>query len=162
MTLLSLLVGLSGSASAFCGAFVGEPGADLVSRTSRVILARDGDTTTLTVANDYEGALNQFALLIPVPEVLEENDVRELRERVREPDAVGAPYQRCEPELHGPGGQGEGARAPVCGPGRTGRATSLARLSLPNRAGHLAETPTSWLDTPWPASSASTPWRCSR
>lgn len=77
LTLLSLSA-LSGTAHAFCGTFVGQPGSDLVNSTSEVILAREGNRTTLTLTNDYEGSLNQFALLIPVPEVLGEDDVRVL------------------------------------------------------------------------------------
>ncbi len=77
MTLLTFSL-LSGNAHAFCGTFVGQSGNDLLNETSQVVLARDGTRTTLTLTNDYQGALNQFALLIPVPEVLGEEDVRVL------------------------------------------------------------------------------------
>ena len=75
LTLLALST-LSAPAHAFCGTYVGQSGNDLVNRTSEVILAREGERTTLTLTNDYEGALNQFAMLIPVPVVLGEEDVR--------------------------------------------------------------------------------------
>ncbi len=84
MTLLLSLSALSGSAHAFCGAFVGEPGSDLVNQTSQVILARDDDRTTLTLTNDYQGSLSQFALIVPVPEILTEDDVRVLAPWVTE------------------------------------------------------------------------------
>jgi hypothetical protein len=58
-------------AGAFCGTFVGSPGAELVNHTSQVVIARQGDRTTLTLVADYQGALSDFALLIPVPESLE-------------------------------------------------------------------------------------------
>jgi hypothetical protein len=77
LTLLSLTA-LSTPVHAFCGTFVGQAGEDLVNRTSEVILARSGTRTTLTLTNDYEGSLSQFALLIPVPVVLQEEDVRVL------------------------------------------------------------------------------------
>jgi hypothetical protein len=75
LTMLALGA-LSAPAHAFCGTFVGQSGNDLVNRTSEVILARENGRTTLTLTNDYEGALNQFAMLIPVPVVLTEEDVR--------------------------------------------------------------------------------------
>jgi hypothetical protein len=61
----------SNVAEAFCGTFVGSPGAELVNHTSQVVIARQGDKTTLTLVADYQGALSDFALLIPVPESLE-------------------------------------------------------------------------------------------
>ncbi len=84
MLTLFALSALSAPAHAFCGTFVGQSGNDLVNRTSEVILARDGDTTTLTLTNDYEGSLSQFALLIPVPEILGEDDVKVLASWVPE------------------------------------------------------------------------------
>ena len=73
---------------AFCGAYVGEPGAELISGASQVVLAREGDRTVLTLTNDVEGSVKDFAMLIPVPEVLGEEDVAVLDsaivERVQE------------------------------------------------------------------------------
>ncbi len=83
LTLLTLST-LSAPAHAFCGTYVGQSGNDLVNRTSEVILAREEGRTTLTLTNDYEGALNQFAMLIPVPVVLGEEDVRVLASWVPE------------------------------------------------------------------------------
>ena len=61
---------------AFCGTYVGEPGAELTSGASQVVLARQGTRTTLTLANDVEASVKDFAIVIPVPEVLDEDDVR--------------------------------------------------------------------------------------
>lgn len=63
---------------AFCGAFVGAPGSALVNHSSEVVLARDGDRTTLTLVMDYSGDANNFALLLPVPQVLGPDDVRSI------------------------------------------------------------------------------------
>jgi hypothetical protein len=68
----------SNVAGAFCGTFVGSPGAELVNHTSQVVIARQGDKTTLTLVADYQGALSDFALLIPVPESLEAERVTAL------------------------------------------------------------------------------------
>lgn len=71
-----MLLLLSGFAHAFCGTFVGAAGADLTNTTSKVVIARDGGQTVLTLAADYAGDLDDFALIIPVPEVLGPEDVK--------------------------------------------------------------------------------------
>ena len=73
---MPLFLGWMGAAHAFCGTYVGSPGVELVNRTSQVVLARQGDKTTLTLVADYEGPLSDFALLIPVPESLEPDRIR--------------------------------------------------------------------------------------
>lgn len=70
-----LYVHLIAAAHAFCGTFVGGDGALLANTQSRVVLANDGSTTTLTFAVDYAGAASEFAMLLPVPEVLGPEDV---------------------------------------------------------------------------------------
>ncbi|MCB9795045.1 MAG: DUF2330 domain-containing protein [Alphaproteobacteria bacterium] len=76
--MLSLLgaLALTPGAHAFCGTFVGEPGATITNSTSQVLLVRQGQTTTLTMVNDFAGDPSDFAMVIPVPEVLSEQDVR--------------------------------------------------------------------------------------
>ena len=66
------------AAQAFCGTYVGEAGAELTSGASKVVMVRDGNRTVLTLANDVEGSVKDFAVVIPVPEVLSEEDVRVL------------------------------------------------------------------------------------
>jgi hypothetical protein len=53
-------------------------GADdaLVNRESRVILSHLGGQSTLTLSADVETDLSEFALVIPVPPDLGEDDVR--------------------------------------------------------------------------------------
>ena len=63
-------------ASAFCGTYVGGPDAALFNRASKIIVTRQEDSTTLTLANDLVGDVTDFALLVPVPEVLSAEDVR--------------------------------------------------------------------------------------
>ena len=64
------------SAQAFCGFFVGKADAGLFNQASQVILARDGAKTTITMLNDYKGELTDFALVMPVPVVLKQDDIR--------------------------------------------------------------------------------------
>jgi hypothetical protein len=63
-------------ASAFCGTYVGGPDAALFNRASKIIVTRQEDSTTLTLANDLVGDVTDFALVVPVPEVLSAEDVR--------------------------------------------------------------------------------------
>ncbi|MCB9741964.1 MAG: DUF2330 domain-containing protein [Alphaproteobacteria bacterium] len=77
MLLLSFSLA-AGSASAFCGNYVGQAGAELVNGASEVALVRQGDRTTITMANDFAANVGEFAVVVPVPEILGEDDVRVL------------------------------------------------------------------------------------
>lgn len=63
------------SAWAFCGFYVGKADSKLYNKASQVIIAKDGDRTVLTMANDYQGDLRDFALVVPVPVILEKSQV---------------------------------------------------------------------------------------
>ena len=52
---------------AFCGFYVARADTALFNRASQVVLVRDGDRTVLTMANDFQGDLDEFAIVIPVP-----------------------------------------------------------------------------------------------
>ncbi len=60
---------------AFCGFYVAKADARLFNQASRVVLARDGDRTVLTMANDYQGDLRDFAIVIPTPTFLEREQI---------------------------------------------------------------------------------------
>jgi Na+-translocating ferredoxin:NAD+ oxidoreductase RnfD subunit len=55
------------SAGAFCGFYVAKADTKLFNRASQVVLVRDGDRTVLTMANDFKGNAQEFAIVIPVP-----------------------------------------------------------------------------------------------
>lgn len=63
------------SVYAFCGTYISSSDTELISRTSQVAMVRQQNRTTLTLSNDYEGELQEFAMVIPVPTVLTEEDV---------------------------------------------------------------------------------------
>lgn len=63
-------------AEAFCGFYVAKADTKLYNQASQVIIARNGDRTVLTMANDYQGNVKDFALVVPVPVILTENQVR--------------------------------------------------------------------------------------
>jgi len=73
--LLSLLFMLPAVARAFCGFYVGQADSSLFNAASRVILARDGDRTVLSMQNDYQGDPTEFALVVPVPQVLQRGQI---------------------------------------------------------------------------------------
>ncbi|HKO22256.1 MAG TPA: DUF2330 domain-containing protein, partial [Candidatus Eisenbacteria bacterium] len=62
---------LSGAspAVAFCGLYVASGDERMYNQSSKVVIARDGDRTVLTMASDYQGDPKQFAVVIPVPVV---------------------------------------------------------------------------------------------
>ena len=47
----------------------------LFNQASQVVLVRDGDRTVLTMANDFKGDPKEFALVVPVPTVLEQEQI---------------------------------------------------------------------------------------
>ncbi|MDX1977790.1 MAG: DUF2330 domain-containing protein [Pseudanabaenaceae cyanobacterium bins.68] len=61
---------------AFCGFYVAKADAKLYNQASQVAIARDGNRTILTMANDYQGQPQDFALVVPVPTVLKQEQVR--------------------------------------------------------------------------------------
>jgi hypothetical protein len=63
------------AAHSFCGFYVASGDAKLFNKASQVALVRDGDRTVLTMANDFRGEPKEFAIVIPVPTVLEKGQV---------------------------------------------------------------------------------------
>ena len=67
--------GIVPDAHAFCGFYVAKADTDLYNKASQVIIAREGQRTILTMANDYQGDVSDFAIVVPVPVVLDEEQV---------------------------------------------------------------------------------------
>jgi hypothetical protein len=64
-----------GPAAAFCGFYVAQADAKLFNKASKVVLSRDGTKTAITMASDYEGEPNEFAVVIPVPTFIERKQI---------------------------------------------------------------------------------------
>jgi hypothetical protein len=79
-------------ARAFCGFYVGRADARLYNHASQVVMVRDGDRTVLSLMNDYQGEPEEFALVIPVPVLLQQGQIhignRELFQHI---DSYSAP-----------------------------------------------------------------------
>ncbi|BAY97683.1 hypothetical protein NIES37_16270 [Tolypothrix tenuis PCC 7101] len=80
------------TAWAFCGFYVSKADSKLYNQASQVVIARDGDRTVLTMANDFQGAVKDFAIVVPVPTVLQKDQVRVAEPKIIERlDAFSAP-----------------------------------------------------------------------
>ncbi|HMI30536.1 MAG TPA: DUF2330 domain-containing protein, partial [Candidatus Limnocylindrales bacterium] len=75
ISLLLLLLVTAPAVEAFCGFYVAQGDAKLYNHSSRVVLARDGKRTVLTMASDFQGDPKEFAVVIPVPVVLKKEQV---------------------------------------------------------------------------------------
>lgn len=62
-------------AAPFCGFYVASGDARIYNQSSKVVIARDGDRTVLTMASDYQGDPKQFAVVIPVPVVPQRSQI---------------------------------------------------------------------------------------
>jgi hypothetical protein len=67
---------ISNQAMAFCGFYVSKADGTLKNKTSQVILVRDGERSTITMYNDFQGDLKDFAMVVPVPVVLHKSDIK--------------------------------------------------------------------------------------
>ena len=80
------------AAWAFCGFYVAKADTKLYNKASQVVIARDGDRTVLTMANDFQGEVKDFAMVVPVPTVLQKEQVRVTEPKIIERlDAFSAP-----------------------------------------------------------------------
>jgi hypothetical protein len=64
------------SALAFCGFYVAKADAKLFNKASKVVVARKGEQTAVTMASDYQGDPKEFALVIPVPTVVTKEQIK--------------------------------------------------------------------------------------
>jgi hypothetical protein len=79
-------------AHAFCGFYVSGSGDKLFNEATEVVLMRDGTRTVLSMQNDFKGPLEDFAMVVPVPVVLHEKDVKTLpRDVFDHTDGLGTP-----------------------------------------------------------------------
>ena len=71
-------VALPAAAHAFCGFYVSGSTEQLTNKATRVAMMRDGTRTVLSMSNDYDGPAQDFAMVVPVPVVLQRENVRTL------------------------------------------------------------------------------------
>ncbi|MCB9701548.1 MAG: DUF2330 domain-containing protein [Myxococcales bacterium] len=79
-------------ADAFCGFYVSGADAKLFNNATLVVMMREGTRTVLSMQNNYQGPPEDFAMVVPVPVVLQEENVKTLPHEVFEHvDQLAAP-----------------------------------------------------------------------
>lgn len=71
----ALTVVITATAQAFCGFYVARADTSLFNKASQVVLVRDDNRTVITMANDFEGDVKDFAVVIPVPTRIEREQI---------------------------------------------------------------------------------------
>jgi len=69
-------------AQAFCGFYVSGADAKLYNNATMVVMMREGTKTVLSMQNNYEGPPQDFAMVVPVPVVLKEENVKILNKAI--------------------------------------------------------------------------------
>ena len=113
-------------ADAFCGFYVGGAGAKLFNDATMVVLMREGTRTVLSMQNAYKGPPEKFAMIVPVPVVLQQDNVKTLKKDVFEHlDQLASPrlveyweQDPCAVPIAHAGGmaRAKGAAAPMAAP----------------------------------------------
>lgn len=78
----------------FCGFYVSTGDSKIFNQASEVIIVRDGNKNTVTMNSDFKGDAKDFAIVIPVPTVLKEKDIKVVRK-----DIFNKLNQYSEPRL---------------------------------------------------------------
>ena len=109
-------------AHAFCGFYVAPTDKPLYNDASMVALMRDGTRTVMSMSNNYKGPATDFAMVVPVPVVLQKENVKTLpKDLFQKLEALSAPrlveYWEQDPcpkpmPMTGYGGSGGGKGAP--------------------------------------------------
>lgn len=113
-TVVASAVAAPRAAHAFCGFYVAGSDAKMFNDATQVVLMRQGTRTVLSMQNHYEGPLDAFAMVVPVPTVLKEGDVKTLPKEVFvKVETMGAPrlveYWEQDPCLIEPSPRGASA-----------------------------------------------------
>ena len=69
-------------ADAFCGFYVGGADAKMFNDATVVVLMREGTRTVLSMQNSYKGPPEKFAMVVPVPVVLQKENVKTLDRKI--------------------------------------------------------------------------------
>jgi hypothetical protein len=104
------LCGAPQPAEAFCGFYVAGADTKLFNNATMVVLMREGTRTVLSMQNNYQGPPENFAMVVPVPVVLQKENVKTLpREVFNHIDTLAAP-RLVEYWEQDPCGMREGAK----------------------------------------------------
>ena len=137
---LVALAAAPATADAFCGFYVSGAESGMFNNATQVVLMREGTRTVLSMQNNYQGPPSDFAMVVPVPVVLQEENVKTLpREVFSKVDAMGAPrlveYWEMDPcMVDMPYDYGGGC--PMCGDRKSTRLNSshIQKSRMPSSA----------------------------
>ncbi|OZH53611.1 hypothetical protein AFK68_16485 [Hydrocoleum sp. CS-953] len=76
LCVLLIFLNVAPAAWAFCGFFVAKADSQLYNSSSQVIIAHDGNRNIFFMANDYQGDVQDFARIVPIPVVPKREQVR--------------------------------------------------------------------------------------
>jgi MYXO-CTERM domain-containing protein len=80
------------AAHAFCGFYINGAGGEMFNNATEVVMMRAGTRTVLAMQNNYQGPPQDFAMVVPVPVVLHEGDVKTLtKETFAKVDQMSSP-----------------------------------------------------------------------
>src|SRR3954467_2711232 len=89
---IAIVLSLSTHARAFCGFYVSGADTKLFNNATQVVMMREGTRTVLSMQNNYEGPPSNFAMVVPVPVVLQKDNVKTLpKELFAKIDQLDAP-----------------------------------------------------------------------
>ncbi|EDM74236.1 hypothetical protein PPSIR1_41084 [Plesiocystis pacifica SIR-1] len=134
LALLALIALLPAPVQAFCGFYVADADTEMFNDATVVVLMRQGQRTVLSMQNSYAGPPEDFAMVVPVPVVLQEHQVVTLPQGVFERiDRLSAPrlveYWERDP-CESPMDFGYGVGAGAIGLGGSGAGFGLAAESV--------------------------------
>ena len=90
--LLLCLLTVPNLASAFCSFYVAKADTKLFNRVSQVVMVCDGDKNVVTMASDFQGDVDEFAMVVPVPRVVQKGQIHVMEKAILEHlDAYFAP-----------------------------------------------------------------------
>ena len=133
LTMLAMAAAMtapSRDAEAFCGFYVAPQDVPIYNDASMVALMRDGTRTVMSMSNNYKGPASDFAMVVPVPVVLQKENVKTLDKDVfTKLEALSAPrlveYWEQDPCMQGWGygkEKASGAGAPMPSPASPAKA----------------------------------------
>jgi hypothetical protein len=77
-----VIVFITPIALAFCGFYVSKADGTLKNKTSQVIIVHDGNKNVITMYNDFQGNFKDFAMVVPVPVVLQKKDIKVVEQQI--------------------------------------------------------------------------------
>src|SRR5437773_9880069 len=75
LVLFPALLIKSQPAHSFCGFYVAKADTKIFNKASQVVLVRQDDKTVITMVNDFKGDPKEFAVVVPVPTLIEKGQI---------------------------------------------------------------------------------------